>query len=262
MIASPISRMRETLLEVIAEQSPKSPIDSSLFTQSVLSETSDRLELFKSSKDSQQALLTLLHDLFRTGYLAWGNDINNPDPPRFHITIKGRKLLENISRDPGNPDGYMNYLINNFHLSEISLSYIDEAIQCYINGLYKSAAVMTGAATESLILEIRDSLKDYLFKNTNVENKKLDNWMITKVHKEILEIFLKLKDKLPNELYENLLAHWPAFIYQIKKSRNEAGHPTSISPNSVETVYASLLIFPELAKLQKDLLEQIRSLSK
>ncbi len=256
-----LPRMRETLLEVIAKQSPKSSIDSSLFTQNVLSETSDRLELFKSSKDSQQALLTLLHDLFRTGYLAWGNDINNPDPPRFHVTNKGRTLLENISRDPGNPDGYMNYLKNNFYLNDITFSYIEEAIQCYVNGLYKATAVMTGAAAESLILEIRNSLKDYLFKTGQNTNKKLDHWMITKVHTEISDILLKLKDKFPNSLYEELLAHWPAFIIQIRKSRNESGHPSSVSPSSVETVYASLLIFPELVKLEQNLLKQIKSFS-
>ena len=33
----------------------------------------------------QQAILTCWHDLFREGALSWGYDLDNPDPPFFHI---------------------------------------------------------------------------------------------------------------------------------------------------------------------------------
>ena len=39
-----------------------------------------RLEL-----DLQQAILTCWHDLFREGSLSWGYNLDNPDPPFFHI---------------------------------------------------------------------------------------------------------------------------------------------------------------------------------
>ena len=35
--------------------------------------------------DLQQAILTCWHDLFREGTLSWGYDLDNPDPPFFHI---------------------------------------------------------------------------------------------------------------------------------------------------------------------------------
>jgi hypothetical protein len=35
--------------------------------------------------DIQQAILTCWHDLFREGTLSWGYDLDNPDPPFFHI---------------------------------------------------------------------------------------------------------------------------------------------------------------------------------
>ncbi len=35
--------------------------------------------------DVQQAILTCWHDLFREGTLSWGYDLDNPDPPFFHI---------------------------------------------------------------------------------------------------------------------------------------------------------------------------------
>lgn len=35
--------------------------------------------------DLQQAILTCWHDLFREGELSWGLNLDNPDPPFFHI---------------------------------------------------------------------------------------------------------------------------------------------------------------------------------
>lgn len=251
----PQNDMRETLLQVIHEQSPKNPIDSSLFTNSVLSETSKRLDLHKSGKDQEQALLTLFHDLFRTGYLAWGNDLNNPDPPRFHITDRGRSLLSNLSRDPGNPDGYKTYLKAKSKLNPITESYIEEAIQCYIFDSYKAAAVMVGAASESLILELRDTLVDSFINSGITPDEKLNHWMIKTVHTKIYALLINEKGKLPNKLYEEFEANWPAFLHQIRSSRNDAGHPLSINPITRELIYGSLLIFPELARLQMNLID-------
>ena len=40
--------------------------------------------------DKQQAILTCWHDLFRDGTLSWGYDLDNPDPPFFHIPERTR----------------------------------------------------------------------------------------------------------------------------------------------------------------------------
>jgi hypothetical protein len=47
----------------------------------------------KINLDLQQAILTCWHDLFREGVLSWGYDLDNPDPPFFHIParIKAQK---------------------------------------------------------------------------------------------------------------------------------------------------------------------------
>ncbi len=39
--------------------------------------------------------------------------------------------------------------------------------------------------------------------------------------------------------------------------RNEAGHPSSIDPVTPDTVHASLLVFPELARLAKGLTDWV-----
>ena len=98
--------IRKVLLEVIDE---KAKSGSGHFQSgSVLSEASSRLNL--RGIELEQALLTLWYDLFRTGHLSWGYNLSNPDAPFCHLTDQGRKTLENLSRDPANPDGYLAHL--------------------------------------------------------------------------------------------------------------------------------------------------------
>lgn len=53
---------------------------------SVLREVHDRLNPSRPTDlKLQQAILTCWHDLFRTGQLSWGFDLDNPNSPFFHV---------------------------------------------------------------------------------------------------------------------------------------------------------------------------------
>lgn len=58
---------------------------------------------------------------------------------------------------------------------------------------------------------------------------------------------------MPLGLKEAFESYWSASTQQIRAARNDVGHPADIEPVTPETVQASLLIFPELAKLAIDL---------
>lgn len=149
-------KIRKTLLEVISEVESK----GYGYFQSgyVLQETVRRLDI--RGRDLEQGVLTYWHDLFRTGYLAWGWDLANPNPPFFHITEQGRKTLQNLSRDPANPDGYRAHIARLLKLNPIADSYLEEGLACYNAALYKAAAVMIGALAESVALELCEGLVD------------------------------------------------------------------------------------------------------
>lgn len=56
-------------------------------------EAAKRLDI-GSDLATQQELLTCWHELFRSGVLAWGYDLDNPGPPWFHFaeeTMVGNK---------------------------------------------------------------------------------------------------------------------------------------------------------------------------
>ena len=240
--------IRAVLLSVIEELQPRSPRDATLQAASVLEKAATQLKA-RGNPDLEEAILTQWHELFRTGYLAWGYNMSNPNPPFFHLTEQGRRVLAQLSRDPGNPAGYLAHVRSVTELDEIAQSYLEEGLSCYVGGLFKASAVMVGVATESIVLGLRDSVVQFLeLKSENVP-KGLKDWKLKQVLSALENFFDANKKKFDARLRENYEAYWTAFTHQIRSVRNDAGHPTSIEPITSDAVHASLLIFPEVAKL-------------
>jgi hypothetical protein len=200
-----------------------------------------------------EAILTEWGELFRTGLLAWGLDISNPDPPFFHLTDRGRKALERATRDPSNPLGYLKHLASIARINPIAMSYLTEGLDCYVSGLFKAAAVMVGASAESLIIDLRDFTVAKLTALSQTPHKNLIDWRIKTIFDALQGLFEKNKLKFSHELRESFDQCWSPFVYQIRVARNDAGHPTSIEPVTSDRAHASLLVFPELAKLTNSL---------
>ena len=251
--------IKTILLEVIEEKDrycQNNLSSTSLQESSILEETWKRLESYPSL-ELEQALLTCWHDLFRNGILAWGHDRCNPEHPFFHVTKHGKKILINLTRDPSNPDGYMAYLCKNNKLTPITASYILEALATYNNNCFKACAVMVGGATESLVLIISDVLKKKLEELDQKPSQGLNDWRIKRILTGIKNLLRQKKKSMPNDLYESFEAYWPSFTHQIRTVRNESGHPANVKNINRDTVHASLLIFPELAKLHQSLADWI-----
>lgn len=244
--------IRETLLTIIKEQSAINQLEAS----SILREAGRRL-----AGVNQQSILTQWYDLFRTGYLSWGFNLSNPNPPWCHLTERGRSSLEKISRDPGNPAGYLRHIYSIADLNPVAKSYLEEGLECYVSSYYKAAAVMIGAASESLVLDLRDFVITKLDLLSRPYPKDLNDWRIKKIIDALKSYFDGDKKHFEPQLREEYEAYWMAFTQQIRATRNEAGHPTSVEPITGDTVHASFLIFPELAKLENKLRKWIDGIS-
>jgi hypothetical protein len=205
----------------------------------------------------EEAILTAFHDLLRTGYLAWGFNLANPDPPFFHLTEQGRKSLANLSRDPSNPAGYLASLSQAVTLNSIADAYLREALACFVNDLPKASAVMVGGASESIALELRDAVVGKLQSMNRNVPRGMDDWRLKVVLDAMYSFLDQNSGQMKKELRDSFRSYWSAFLQQIRTARNDAGHPSSVDPVTFDTVHASLLIFPELAKLTFDLLQWI-----
>jgi hypothetical protein len=135
------------------------------------------------------------------------------------------------------------------------MSYVNEAVECYVAGLYKAAAVMIGAAAESSILELRNAVVTVLSGYGDPVPPQLESWQIKTVTDQLALVFAKIDKKTHRELHEKFQAHWGALTHEIRTTRNDAGHPTSVDPVTPESVHASMLLFPVLAGLAGDLLK-------
>ena len=199
------NQIRKVLLEVVDELS-KRP-NTHLQSTWILQESESKLALGRQI-EHQRALLTYFHDLFRLGHLAWGSDLLNTDPPFCHVTEQGRRTLANISRDPANPDGYLQYLLAKHSLSQITRSYVIEALATYNSGCFKASAVMIGVAAESIVLEVRDILKARLDSLERSKPKELMDWRVKTVLDAIEKLLNpKMKD-MPKGLYERFESYW------------------------------------------------------
>ena len=209
--------------------------------------------------EGERALLTSFYDLFRTGYLSWGADLANPAPPHCHVTSLGIRALTHRSRDPANPDGYLSHLRSQCVVNPVTDSYIAEALNTFNAACFKATAVMVGAASESVVLGIRDTLVTRLQTLDQTVPSGLGDWRIKRVLSTVEATLRTKKTTMPSSLFERLEANWPAFTHQIRTSRNDAGHPVSVEPVTAEEVHASLLIFPQLGMLATQLSNWIGS---
>jgi len=240
--------IREVLLQEIRGQEAQTRTGGALQQSTVLDAAARKL-----TGCSHEAILTQWSELFRTGLLAWGMNLSNPDPPWFHLTDRGQQALENATRDPSNPAGYLRHLASITTLNDVAMSYLTEALECYVAGLFKAGAVMIGCAGESVILDLRDAVVQKLNALGRPIPKPVGDWKIKTVSDGLRAYFDGHKAIFAQQLRDSFEAYWSAFALQIRTVRNDAGHPTSIDPVTPETVHASLLIFPELARLADNL---------
>ena len=76
----------------------------------------------------------------------------------MHLTEVGRRTLSTLSRDPYNPEGYLAAVRPLLAPGSVALSYLEEGVNTFQAGCLKATAVMVGAAAESLVLDVRDTL--------------------------------------------------------------------------------------------------------
>lgn len=244
--------LRELIITVARDQQPRDQIAAPLQQGSLFDGVVNRLG-GRVDAELERAILTQWHDLLRTGYFAWGRNLANPNPPFFHFTDRGRRALERLSRDPGNPSGYLRHLAEVAKLNPVASSYLTEGLDCFVAGFFKAAAVMIGASAESLILELRDITTQRLAQLKSAEPKGLSDWRVKTVLDALHGLIESKKGALPKALREEFEAYWLAFAQQIRATRNDAGHPSSVDPVAEEAVHASFLVFPELARLSTNL---------
>ncbi len=209
------------------------------------------------------AVLSYFNDLLRAGVVGLG-EIPRPGKrlgqwPNglCHITRAGEATLAQASRDPINQAGYLAYLDQEAKLDGVTKGYIEEALNTYRTCCYKATAVMIGAAVENLVMNLRDELQHRLAATDAKVPKGLTEWAAKKVLEAIADKILpdlaadgrKSGDEAIRNLSEEAEARLRPAAAEFRKTRNDAGHPASLTPVNPADVHCNLLLFPSTAKL-------------
>ncbi len=95
------SAVRETLLNCIRTHKTDRYGGGSLNQTGILEAVAQALRE-QRVHCTDEALLTQWYDLFRTGLLAWGMNLSNPDSPWFHLTDRGHHGFPSTFREDNN----------------------------------------------------------------------------------------------------------------------------------------------------------------
>lgn len=266
MAAPAALSLHELFLEVL--QQPKDHSwgfkhGSELTQGAILEAVADRLRLQRSSaghrgllsREEEEAILTHWQDLFRTGLMAWGINLSNPDHPFCHLTDRGNAAVAKASRHPANRAGYLRHLDSLGELDPIARSYVEEALDCYALGLNKAGAVMTGCASEHLALQLSRKLQARFSEMSSRSRKNLNAIQAGSLMRELHRC---LDERLPKgKLRELFEPWWRMLTHQIRCARNEAGHPNTLDPITPELLESLLLQLPALVKVVFEISEWV-----
>jgi hypothetical protein len=117
---------------------------------------------------------------------------------------------------------------------------------------------MLGAASEAMILDLRDAMVDAANEAGSSVRQNLTGWKIKTVHEAIGQEVDARRARLELSLRERFDAYWLPLANQVRIARNDAGHPVSVEPVSRDAVHAGLLLFPELADVVHKLTGWVR----
>jgi hypothetical protein len=138
-------------------------------------------------------------------------------------------------------------------------------LKTYNSACYKATAVLVGAAAERLVLQLRDAVTARLGQLSKPKNAKLEDWRIKTVLDEldkVLSVALTAAVKAaPSDeltrLRDTFSYQWNALVHEIRASRNDVGHPSSIDPVMPEDVHATLLTFLHVSRIVKQVTDWV-----
>ena len=203
-----------------------------------------------SSEDAELAR-EIFWDLFRQGIITLGSDNANREFPHFKVSSFGTKVLHNQ-----NPyffhdlDSYTKIIQSNVpNINDITLLYLQEAMQSFKSGCMLASTVMLGVASEHSFLLLVET----------AETNPIYGQHFTTVSKErtILQKFRKFRAafennsqaNLPNDIKEGLDVEFNGILFVIRTFRNESGHPSGKFLEREQTYVLLQMFIPYCKKI-------------
>lgn len=237
------------LFEYIKERNGNTQISNHLtdFVQNTLKE--------KGLKSDSDEILDNISYLINIGVLKPFLDVNNARLPFFSLTAFGRKCLERGEIGLLDINSEIERLKNKIlrigqSLDETVEIYFAESLHSFHTNSFLASVILTGGASEKLILLLNDSIIEHLKRNRISVNKDFSNNNISKKFNAINGYIGSIKNELPKELTDGLHNRLTGIFENMRISRNEVGHP-EINYKYIDrdNAEAHLLLLPSYCEL-------------
>jgi hypothetical protein len=174
--------------------------------------------------------------------------------PFLSVTDHGRRVLAEPRPVPYDPDGYLASLDKAAGgLRPSTTKYLEEALLTFRTGTYLASAVMLGAASEMLFLELCQAITGAIADPNGRDRFEDRTGPLKNMVSRMSEVTSWLKQKkrqLPDEWQrQEQFGVIDKVADLIRNRRNDAGHPQD--PPAVPTheeMYALLVVFPHYCK--------------
>lgn len=176
----------------------------------------------------------------------------------LRLTDYGAEVATEQRWSPYDPAAYLKALANQApKSSKLCGIYVEEALRCFRSGSYLATAVMLGAASEGVVLDLFKSLLDAMKTNgrmpeaSGYETKLNKTQSVFEKHKEFKKYFEPIRAKLPGSLNDDLDLQLDGVFNLIRYYRNSSGHPTGTQVERM-AAFTSLVLFVPYCKRVED----------
>jgi hypothetical protein len=169
--------------------------------------------------------------------------------PYFKITEWGKRCLEKGEYLPSDVGHYMERLRKEIPpLDSIIDLYLTEALRCFRYSTFIASAVMVGVAAEFMMLVLQKAVYGALDSADKKKRFRDDaQGQIKRVYDAVWRKLDPVREQMPDKLGESIGVDLVGIFELIRKTRNEAGHPSGKNIER-EEADALLLLFPTYAK--------------
>jgi hypothetical protein len=193
-------------------------------------------------REDHRRLRETVWALIVEGVMTVGMDDANESWPFLSLTEFGEEHVQDPTANPHDISEYLNRLRTGAPLDDIEERYLTQSLDAYARNLPDASAVMLGASSEHLLIEL---VADISTKDSSAKagaDKALRGPALGML-RFARDYFVPKQAKLPRELRENLETTFLGIAALVRTTRNDAGHP-ALPAVSREQCFVNLQVFP------------------
>lgn len=204
----------------------------------------------------ESTILQILHDLYLDRIIVSGG-FENSSPwgldwsDGIRLTNFGKSISDIDEYDPYDAEDYRDRLISeNPDIDENILIYLTEAQNCLRLNYLLAAAVMLGCAAEKAMLLLIDGFGQAISepkRKSEYKNKTSEKRFIKVKFDEFMKKFKPITPGLPDELRDEIDIKLDQIFNMIRRTRNDAGHPSGKKIYR-DTIVTNMILFPIYCK--------------